>query len=61
MGLSSDEMVTLSADVLDLWKTIQEIKGDDSPGGKKITRREGRSLLKKIIALAAQLSLDILD
>ena len=61
MGLKSDELVTLSNDVFELWKTIQQIKSDSSAGGKKITRSEGRKLLKAIVQLAAKVALDVVD
>ena len=61
MGLSSTEMMTLSSDVIKLWKKIQEIKSEDSPSGVKISRREGKELLKMVIQLAAKLSLDLID
>ncbi len=61
MGLKSDELVTLSNDVFELWKTIQEIKSASSAGGKKITKAEGRKLLKAVVQLAAKIAIDVVD
>lgn len=61
MGLKSDELVTLSNDVFELWKIIQDIKSSSSAGGKKITRGEGRKLLKAVVQLAAKIAIDVVD
>lgn len=61
MGLKSDELVNLSDDVWNLWQTIQSIKSESSAGGKKITRKEGRRLLKAVVKLAAQIAIDVVD
>ena len=61
MGLKSDELVTLSNDVFELWKTIQDIKSESSAGGKKITKAEGRKLLKAVVQLAAKIAIDVVD
>ena len=61
MGLESDELVELSDDVWELWKTIQQVKSSQSAGGKKITKREGRQLLKAVVRLAAQIAMDVMD
>ena len=61
MGLESDELVELSDDVWELWKTIQQVKSSQSAGGKKITKRECRQLLKAVVRLAAQIAMDVMD
>ena len=61
MGLKSDELVTLSNDVFALWKIIQDIKSASSAGGKKITKSEGRKLLKAVVQLAAKIAIDVVD
>jgi len=61
MGLSQDELIELSDDVIALWRKIQEIKSSQSAGGKKITKKEGRALLRVVVQLAAAIALDIMD
>ena len=61
MPLTEDEIINLSDEVWDLLGEIAEIKSSDSDKGKKISRKEARSLLKSITALAFKLTVQIMD
>ena len=59
--LTQDELVELSGEVMSLIAEIKKVKGEDSPGGTKISKREARYLLRLILRLAAKVAIDVLD
>lgn len=56
MGMDAQELQELSAEALALIEQVKEVRADG-----KVTRPESRQLLRSVIALAAQLSIDVLD
>jgi hypothetical protein len=61
MPLDDGEVVALSAKTLALLEKIKGYRAEDSPGGKKIARSEGRALVRDLAALLAQATVDVLD
>jgi len=61
MGLTSDELIELSEEVWALINDIQAIKAANSEDGKKISKKEGRHLLRSILKLAGKIVVDVVD
>ena len=59
--ITNDELIELSQEVWSLLEDIKSVRADDSQGGKAITRREARKLLRGVLRLAAKIAIDILD
>ena len=61
MPFESEELIQLTDEVFALLETIEEVRKSSSEKGKKISRKEGRKLLRAILALSAKITLDLLD
>lgn len=61
MPIDPTEAVRLSRQSIELAGHLREALAPDGDGGKKITRAEGRVLIRSVTALAAALVVDILD
>lgn len=61
MPIDPGEAVRLSRQSIELAGHLRDALAPDGDGGKKITRDEGRLLLRATLALAMALMLDILD
>lgn len=59
--LTPPEVIELSARTLSVADTIRDALAPDGPGGKKITRAEGRVILRQCLELALSLARDIAD
>lgn len=61
MPLDPAEAITLSADVVALVAALRDALDPDSPGARRITRDEGRVLLRQSAELTAALAAAALD
>jgi len=61
MGFDESELIGLSDEIWDLLQTIEDIRKDSSDKGKKISRKEARSLAKALLALSVAVLRDCLD
>ena len=61
MGLTADEALQLSDEAADLWRALKDSIDSDGDGGKKITKAEGRKIIRCLAQLLWQLTRDILD
>lgn len=59
--LTADEVAALTPEALNLAKAITNAFGKDSPGGKRITKREMRRIGLAALALAWKLLRDVAD
>ena len=59
--LTSDELVSLSADAVALGQSIASAVASDSPGWKKITKQERAELFKAALKLAEAIGRDLVD
>jgi hypothetical protein len=61
MPIDPTEAIRLSRQSIELADHLRDALAPDGDGGKKITRAEGRLLLRSVLAFAAALVVDILD
>jgi hypothetical protein len=61
MPLDPGEILEISSDAVELGAALAAALRSDSPGGKRLTKAEGRALLKQATELAAALAREVLD
>lgn len=59
--LTPDEILSLSTEAIELGQSLAAALRSDSPGGRRITRAEGRELVRMAAELAAVLAREVLD
>jgi hypothetical protein len=60
-SLDVEEGLKLGANTASLIAEVKHALSEDSDGGKKITKAEGRMLLKQLASLTAALAVDLID
>lgn len=59
--ITSDELVSLSAEAVALGQSIAAALASSSPGGKKVTKAERAELFKAALKLAEAIGRDLVD